>query len=54
MTHSQSACRRFPPPASTWRSFLHNHLTDIVVIDMFVVATATFRLEMDPDFGTSG
>jgi putative transposase len=28
----------------TWRSFLHNHLTDVAAIDMFVVATATFRL----------
>jgi hypothetical protein len=25
-------------------SFLHNHLTAIVAVDMFVVATATFRL----------
>jgi putative transposase len=31
-------------PSPTWRSFLQNHLTDIVAIDMFVVATATFRL----------
>ena len=31
-------------PSSTWRSFLQNQLTDIVAIDMFVVATATFRL----------
>src|SRR5258707_595780 len=28
----------------TWRSLLHNHLTDIVAIDMFVVTTTTFRL----------
>ena len=25
-------------PSPTWRSFLHNHLTDIAAIDMFVVA----------------
>jgi putative transposase len=31
-------------PSPTWRSFLQNHLTDIVAVDMFVVATATFRL----------
>jgi transposase InsO family protein len=31
-------------PSPTWRSFLHNHLPDIAAIDMFVVATATFRL----------
>ena len=28
----------------TWRSFPRNHLPEIVAIDMFVVATATFRL----------
>ena len=31
-------------PSPTWHSFLHNHLTDIAAIDMFVVTTATFRL----------
>src|ERR1700757_4004034 len=31
-------------PSPTWRSFLQNHLTDIVAIDMFVLATTTFRL----------
>jgi hypothetical protein len=31
-------------PSPTWRSFLHNPLTDIAAIDMFVVPTATFRL----------
>jgi putative transposase len=41
--------RRYIPwrpkiPSPTWRSFLHNHLTEIAAIDMFVVATATFRL----------
>ena len=31
-------------PSPTWLSFLQNHLTDIVAIDMFVVVSATFRL----------
>ena len=31
-------------PSPTWRSFLRNHLPDIVAIDMFVIATATFQL----------
>jgi len=31
-------------PSPTWRSFLRNHMGDTVAIDMFVVATATFRL----------
>jgi hypothetical protein len=36
--------RRPKAPSSTWRSFLRNHMTDMVALDMFVVATATFRL----------
>ena len=31
-------------PSPTWRSFLRNHLSELAAIDMFVVATATFRL----------
>ena len=31
-------------PSPTWRSFLHNHMSDTLAADMFVVATATFRL----------
>jgi putative transposase len=31
-------------PSPTWRSFLRNHMRDTVVVDMFVVATATFQL----------
>jgi hypothetical protein len=46
---SQATVGRYLPwrpkvPSPAWRSFLHNHLTDIAAIDMFVVATATFRL----------
>jgi putative transposase len=46
---SQATVGRWMPwrpkvPSPTWRSFLRNHLPDIVAIDMFVVATATFRL----------
>ena len=32
------------PPSQTWRTFLDNHLTDIVSIDFFTVPTATFRV----------
>src|ERR1019366_3148852 len=44
---SQATVGRYLPwrpkvPSPTWRSFLHNHLTDIAAVDMFVVATATF------------
>src|ERR1700694_1157944 len=46
---SQATVGRYLPwrpkvPSPTWRSFLHNHLTDIAVIEMFVVATAKFLL----------
>ena len=36
--------RRAGLPSPTWRSFLRNHMDGIAAIDMFVVATATFRL----------
>jgi putative transposase len=32
------------PPSQTWRTFLDNHVPDIVAIDFFVVATVSFRL----------
>ena len=46
---SQATVGRWMPwrpkvPSPTWRSFVRNHLPDIVAIDMFVVATATFHL----------
>ena len=36
--------RRCKPPSPTWRTFLENHVPDIVAIDFFVVATVRFRL----------
>src|ERR1700730_5597593 len=46
---SQATVGRYMPrrpkvPSPTWRTFLQNHMTDIIAVDMFVVATATFRL----------
>src|SRR5437879_3560446 len=46
---SQATVGRWMPwrprvASPTWRSFLRNHLPEIVAIDMFVVAAATFRL----------
>src|SRR3979409_1064196 len=46
---SQATVGRYMPwrpkvPSSTWRSFLHNHMHNMAAVDMFVVATATFRL----------
>jgi putative transposase len=36
--------RRRGTPSPTWRSFLHNQAAGIAAIDMFVVASASFRL----------
>src|ERR1700724_2486028 len=46
---SQATVGRYMPwrpkvPSPTWRTFLQNHMTDIVAVDMFAVATATFRV----------
>ena len=32
------------PPSQTWRTFLDNHLKELVSIDFFTVPTATFRV----------
>jgi hypothetical protein len=32
------------PPSQTWRTFLQNHLADLVCVAFFVVPTATFRV----------
>ena len=36
--------RRPKPPSQTWRTFLQNHVADLVSVDFFVVPTATFRI----------
>src|SRR5438477_2833484 len=36
--------RRAKPPSQTWRTFLENHVADLVSVDFFVVPTATFRI----------
>ncbi len=36
--------RRQKPPLQTWRTFLENHVADLVSVDFFVVPTATFRV----------
>jgi hypothetical protein len=36
--------RRRQPPSQTWRTFLRNHLGQIVAADFFVVPTVTYRL----------
>ena len=36
--------RRRGPPSQSWRTFLSNHVADLVAVDFFVVPTATFRI----------
>ena len=36
--------RRRGTPSQNWRTFLRNHAEGIATIDMFVVASASFRL----------
>jgi transposase InsO family protein len=36
--------RSCKPPSQSWRTFLKNHIGDIVAVDLFVVATVSFRL----------
>ena len=36
--------RRRPPPSQTWRTFLKNHVSQLVAVDFFVVPTLTFRV----------
>ena len=36
--------KRRNPPSRTWRTFLDNHVNDLVSIDFFVIPTATFRV----------
>ncbi len=41
---SKYMIRRRKPPSQTWRSFLDNHVEDLVSIDFFTLPTATFRI----------
>jgi len=36
--------RHRKPPSQSWRTFLDNHVRDIVSVDFFTVPTATFRI----------
>ena len=36
--------RHRKPPSQTWRTFLDNHVKELVSIDFFTVPTATFRI----------
>jgi hypothetical protein len=43
-TVSKYMTRGEKPPSQTWRTFLDNHVTDMVSMDFFTVLTATFRV----------
>ena len=43
-TVSKYRVRHRKPPSQTWRTFLDNHVQDIVAVDFFTVPTATFRV----------
>jgi hypothetical protein len=36
--------RRRKPPSQNWRTFLDNHIKDLVSVDFFVVPTVFFRV----------
>ena len=41
---SKYMIRHRKPPSQTWRSFLDNHVKDLVSVDFFTLPTATFRV----------
>ncbi len=41
---SKYMIRHRRPPSQTWRSFLDNHVKDLVSVDFFTLPTATFRV----------
>ena len=41
---SKYIVRHRKPPSQTWRSFLDNHVKDLVSVDFFTLPTATFRV----------
>lgn len=43
-TVSKYMVRRRKPPSQTWRTFLENHVKQLVSIDFFVVPTVNFRI----------
>jgi transposase InsO family protein len=41
---SKYMVRHRKPPSQAWRSFLDNHVKDLVSVDFFTLPTATFRV----------
>ena len=42
--NSKYMARRRRPPSQTWRTFLANHIGQVMAADFFVVPTVTYRL----------
>ena len=40
----QARLRHHKPPSQTWKTFLENHVSDLVSVDFLTVPTATFRI----------
>ena len=36
--------RHRPPPSSTWKTFLEQHVKDLMLVDFFIVPTVNFRV----------
>jgi transposase InsO family protein len=43
-TVSRLMPKRRKPPSQTWKTFLENHVNELISIDFFTVPTATFRV----------
>jgi len=43
-TVSRIPCRLPRPPSQTWKTFLHNHLNQMVSIDFFTVPTLSLKV----------
>ena len=43
-TVAKSMVKRRKPPSQTWRTFLENHVKQLVSVDFFVVPTVSFRI----------
>ena len=43
-TVSRLMPKRRKPPSQSWRTFLANHVNELISIDFFTVPTATFRV----------
>jgi len=48
---SKYMMRRRRPPSQTWKTFLDNHVKNMVSVDFFTVPTIRFQILCVPDTG---